>query len=309
MITCKKSFSKRKVLTIIISVFSFIIISFIITKTVYDSAFKRYDTVKSVPQNLVFLTENRKELTFKSGKNSLCGYLYGNGGEGLVVLAGGFNAGADEYLPQIKSLTDYGWGVFCFDATGSCKSEGESSVGFSQILEDLRCALNFVEQNERFGYNKIYLLGHSRGGWAVCSLLNEDYDIAAAVTVSGVNSCMDAIIQPVADKIGFLAYSNYPFLWLYQSMLFGINEVSVEADEEIYKSDIPVLVVQGENDEKFSTEEYSVYSKVIKNKDKNTRTYLCKEDGFDGHTSLLFGENGTENKVLMEKINSFFDEV
>ena len=306
MISCKKLFTKRKVLTIIISVFSLIIISFVITKTVYDSAFVRYDVFKEIPQNLEVLAENRKEYTFKSKENNLCGYLYGNGGEGLVVLAPGFNAGADEYLPQIKSLVDYGWGVFSFDATGSCKSEGKSAVGFSQILTDLQSALNFVEQNGRFGYNNIYLLGHSRGGWAVCSILNDGYDITAVASISSVNSSMDAIIQPVADKIGFLAYSNYPMLWIYQSMLFGWDTLALDAAEEIEKSEIPVLVVQGEQDEKFTPYKYSVYSNIADKDIENVRTFLCKEDGFDGHTTLLFGENGTENRELMKEINEFF---
>ena len=306
MISCKKLFTKRKVLSIIISIFSLIIISFVVTKTVYDSTFKRYDEFKTVPQNLVYLTENRTEYTFKSGKNNLCGYLYGDGGEGLVVLAPGFNAGADEYLPQIKSLVDYGWGVFSFDATGTCRSEGESAVGFSQILKDLHSALDFVEQNGRFGYNKIYLLGHSRGGWAVCSTLNDEYDITAAVSISSVNSSMDAIMQPVADKIGFLAYSNYPMLWIYQSMLFGSDTLALDASKEIEKSDVPVLVVQGEQDEKFTLEKYSVYSNIANKDIENVKTFLCEEDGFDGHTSLIFGENGTENKELMKEINEFF---
>lgn len=306
MVSNKKNFSKRKVLGIIISVFSLIIISFVITKTVYDSTFKRYDVIKPIPQNVEYLTKERKEYLFKSGKNNLQGYLYGEGGEGLVVVAPGFNAGADEYLLQIKNFTDYGWGVFSFDATGSCRSEGESAVGFAQISKDLNSALDFVEQNERFGYNKIYLFGHSRGGWAVCSVLNEGYDIAAAVTVSGVNSCMDAIIQPVESKIGFLAYGNYPLLWVYQSILFGTDTLGKNSDEEIFKSEIPVLVVQGEQDEKFTLEEYSIYSNVAENKPQNVETFLCEKEGFNGHTSLLFGENNTENKELMKEINDFF---
>lgn len=306
MISSRKK-SLRKIWSgIIISIFLLLVGSFILTKVIYDASFSRYDNIPSIPSELKNVADSRVLNNFKSGENTLCGYLYNNDSDSLIVIAPGFNSSADDYIQQISGFLERGWAVFIFDPTGSCKSEGDSAVGFSQAAFDLEAALDHIEANERFGYEDIYLFGHSRGGYAVCSVLDKGYDISAAVTVSGVNTCMDAIMQPVADKIGFLAYSNYPFLWLYQSMLFGAEAVNTDASEEILESDIPVLIVQGSEDEKFTEEKYSVYSQSIDDGAENAQFLLCETDGQNGHTSLLFDRDGTANDELLSEIDSFF---
>lgn len=306
MISSMKKSRKRIWSGIIISFFSFIIISLILTKVIYDGTFRRYDRIAAVPVGLETMVEGRQTPYFKSGENRLCGYLYKGNSKGLVVMAPGYRAGADDYLWQIKELVDLGYGVFAFDATGSCRSQGQDSVGFSQTVYDLEAALSFVEENGRFGYEDIYLLGHSRGAYAVCSVLDKGYDITAAVSVSGVNSCMEAVIQPAYDKVGFLAYGNYPFLWLYQASIFGGDTVNTRASEEIEQSNIPVMVVQGTGDNKYTKEKYSVYSHCKDENADNTSLLLMCQEGQDGHTSLLFDSDGTANDLLIEEIDRFF---
>lgn len=308
MVSLKKKSLKRVWSGIVIGFFSFIIISLILTKVIYDGIFCRYDVIASVPNSLLGMVESRKTPYFKSGENLLCGYLYGGDGDSLVVLAPGYRAGADDYLMQISSLNSLGYGVFTFDATGSCRSHGDDAVGFSQTVNDLESALSFIKKNGNFGYKKIYLLGHSRGAYAVCSLLGSEYGISGAVCISGVNSCMDAVIQPAADKLGAVAYGNYPFLWLYQASLFGADTVNKSAWEEIDKNDMPVMVIQGAGDTRYTTEKYSVYSYCKKNNCKNVSYLLINSPGNDGHTSLLFDSDGTANDLLINEIHRFFNE-
>ncbi len=304
MISFKKKSFKRIWKAIIISFFSFIIISLMLTKVIYDFTFSRYDEAAVIPESLSEFIDKRQELTFKSGKNSLCGYFYEGNSKSLIVLVTGYKAVADDYIWQIKELTDLGYGIFTFDTTGYLKSEGKDSVGFAQTVYDLKSALEFLEKNNRFGYEDIYLLGHSRGAYAVLSVLDDGYDIKAAVSVSGVNSSMEAIIQPAADKVGFIAYLNYPFLWLYQRALFDKETLNTRADENISKSDIPVLVVQGENDDTYPKEKYSVFSH-IGGENKNVTLLVMDKEGSDGHTNLLFEADGTANNGLLENIDSF----
>lgn len=308
MISSTKKSHKRIWSGIVIGVFSFIIISLILTKVIYDGTFCRYDVIADVPADLKGMVESRETPRFKSGENSLCGYLYNGTGDGLIVIVPGYRAGGDDYLCQISELNALGYGVFTFDATGSCRSEGEDSVGFAQTTNDLECALSYIEENGRFGYKKIYLLGHSRGAYAVCSVLDGGYDITAAVSVSGVNSSMEAVIQPAADKVGFIAYGNYPFLWLYQASIFGSDAVTTNAAREISESDIPVMVVQGAGDNQYTEEKYSVYSHCKEDNPKNVRYLLMTHKGQDGHTSLLFDADGTANNMLIEEIHRFFEE-
>ncbi len=309
MVSEKKSLFKR-ILIIIIAVFIlFSAASMVATKIVYDNIFERYDTAAVVPSGLAFTVQGREELEFSSGENSLCGYLYrsaqAESHSCLVVLATGFNAGADDYLWQIKSLLDFGYSVFTFDATGCCKSGGESAVGFSQILLDTRDALKYVEKNNRFGYNELVLMGHSRGGYAACCLLGDEFDISAVVSVSGVNSAMEGVICSSAQYVGPLAYGNWGGLWAYQAMLFGGETVSLCADREISESDVPVLIIHGKNDTQVPTDRYSIISHRGEITSKNAEYIICDTPEMDGHTSLLFSPDGTANDELMSQIDDF----
>lgn len=311
MLSNKKSLLKRILITIIAAIIAFSAISMVITKIVYDNIFTRYDCgYTSVPDELVNTVENRITYQYSSGENQLCGFLYEstsqNTNDALVVLAPGFNACADDYLWQIKSLNDYGWAVFAFDTTGCCHSEGESSVGFAQELIDIDATLSYIEQNGAFGYNDIMLLGHSRGGYAACCVLGYEHDITAVVSVSGINSAMEGVIGSSVDKVGAVAYCNYPFLWLYQSMLFGTGVMSISADEALNLADIPALIVHGSDDELVPSEQYSIISHRDSIVSQNVEYYICDESGQNGHTNLLFDDDGTANDELMKKINDFY---
>lgn len=275
---------------------------FIATKVVYDSIFTRYEGSRQET------TLQRAEHRFACGENTLMGYHYQGTREGLVVWIPGFRAGADEYLAPIQSLNENGWGVFAFDTTGSGSSGGESAVGFSQVLEDTEAALDYLAENGNLGYDKVFLLGHSRGGYAACALVDSAHDIAGVVSISGVNSAMEAVIQPATDYVGPFAYGNYPFLWLYQSMLFGTETVGREAAERIKDSDTPVLIVQGSADETAPMDEASIYSYRDELGEANVQYYLCTQPGQNGHTDLMYELDGSANALLMQRIHSFLQE-
>lgn len=305
----KKKTLKKVFVIIITTLLLLSIISMFATKVIYDSVFVRKNEEKyGITEELEYLSKERQEHTFLSGENELQGYLYDGDNDisGLVVLAPGFHATADDYLWQIKELLDYGWAVFAFDTTGSGASEGDSSIGFSQEVFDLQATLDYLSQEDNFGYEHLFLLGHSRGGYAACSVLADDYDIAGVVSVSGINSAMDGVVGVSAKKVGALAYCNYPFLWLYQTMLFGKDVMNLKASEVIGQVDTPVLVVQGKDDEVASTHQYSIYAHRDEITSENVSYYVCDEPKFDGHTSLLFEADGTANDELMDVIHNFF---
>ena len=305
-----KSFNKKSLKKvwriIIITVIIYIIISFAITKIVYDACFVRYDEKSNVDiPKLSAIIDKRAEVEFQCNDNLLKGYLYGNGqSKGIVVVAPGFHAGADDYLWQINSFLEYGWDVFAFDATGHCDSEGGSSVGFSQELLDLDAALQYIEDN--YNYPNLFLFGHSRGGYAVCNMVGSEYDITAVVSVSGINSAMEAIMEPAASRVGFLAYGNYHFLWLYQTMIFGREVVSLSVDEELDKAKVPTLIIQGANDDVAPMDSSSIYSHKEEIDSECVEYYICDIPGQDGHTNLLFDADGTANDSLMNIINQFY---
>lgn len=312
MVSAKK-FNFKRVLTVIITILIlFSTVSLVVTKIVYDQIFVRYDCeITEFPEALSETIALRSQKSFKSGKNTLSGYLYesasNNARNTLIILAPGFNACADNYLWQIKSLLDYGWSVFAFNTTGCCTSSGESAVGFPQELCDLESALKYIENNDRFGYNNIALLGHSRGGYAACCCLDFGYDISAVVSISGINSAMEGVMGTSVKYAGPIAYGNYGFLWAYQAMLFGTKTLNMNASREISESDVPVLIVHGENDDTVPLDRYSIFSHKANMTSENIEYIVCRNPESSGHTDLLFDKNGAANESLMQQINNFLE--
>ena len=298
-----KKFNLKRILIIIIAViFTFSAISMVVTKIVYDNIFARYDVTIDTPESLTEMVDSRALHNYDSGDVQLTGYYYPKEqAYGLVVLVPGFNASADNFLWQIQSLLDHGWAVFAFDTTGSGRSGGENQVGFSQPVLDLENTLKYIEKNNRFGYNDIVLMGHSQGGYAVCCALAGQHRVSAVVSISGVNSAMEGVMQLSSDAVGNIAYGNYGFLWLYQAMIFGKDVLNQEACQAISQSDVPVLIVHGQADTMIPMDAASVISHREHINDSDVQYLIC--DG--GHNDILFDEDGTANDTLMEDIHSF----
>ena len=308
MMSDKKRFLSRlrRISVIIITVlFLFSALSMVVTKFVYDGIFSRYDTPADIPKELSATVDSRTVHTLFSGENQLTGYFYPNDkpekAYGLIVLVPGFHAGGDNYLWQIRSLLDYGWSVFTFDPTGSLRSQGKNQVGFSQLIPDLEAVLKYIEKNQNFGYNDIVLMGHSRGGYAACCVLARETDIAAVVSVSGVNSAMEGIMQMSAGAVGPVAYGNYGFLWLYQAILFGEDTLELDAAEAISESDVPVLVIHGTRDDQIPMDRSSIISHKEEISSGNVEYLTCPA----GHTDLLYDGDGTASDTLMQDIHEF----
>ncbi len=280
------------------------------TKLVYDSIFSRYDAEPfETPKALADMVSDRAQKQYSSGENKLTGYLYEPKSTtslgGLIVIAPGFHSGTEKYLWQIKNLLDYGWAVFIFDMTGSGASEGDSAIGFAQAVRDMEATLNYLQTQNRFGYKSLILFGHSRGGYAACCALEETEDIAAVVSVSGVNSAMEGVMSSSVEAVGPLAYGNYGFLWLYQTMLFGAKLTNRSADEVISNSQTPVLVIHGSEDTDVPINRYSIISHKDDINSEKVKYLICDEPNQNGHTDLLFESDGTANQKLMADIHDF----
>lgn len=215
------------------------------------------------------------------------GYLYEqNQEQGLVVVVHGIGGGADSYLSQITYFVDQGWRVFAYDATGSFDSEGKTTKGFPQALIDLDAALTYINTQEEFANLPILLFGHSWGGYAVANILHYDHEIAGVATVSGANSPMEIIIEQGRSMMGSFINIQYPYLWLYQRILFG-ETASLNAVDAINRENVPVLIVHGTEDEFVAYEGSSIISNLEAITNPNVRTISLSEPGRSGHNNLF----------------------
>ena len=311
----------KKGMIIIIILCAVFLINFVVTKIVYDICFVFHENDKSAEFDMM---SGAGEIYFESGKNTLSAYLYDakilkvdedkssdldktDKADTLVVIAPGLNAQASDYRHQIKSFIDNGFSVFIFNPTGTAQSEGYSSVGFSQELLDLDCALDFIESKDNFGYEHIILFGHSVGGYAVSCVSAYGHKVDAVISVSGINSAMEGVMEPSIKNIGYIAYVDYPMLWLYQAILFGADNVNICADEVISSNETPTMIIHGKGDERVSYKEYSIISHKDDIDNKNAEFLLWDNPKNDGHVDILYDNNGF-NDELMEKINNFIKE-
>ena len=305
----KRIFKRVLQYTVIIAI-TFLIISAGATKVIYDACFPRYEGQDILfDEELTKLQEERQKAEFYSGENLLAGYLYSPADgtkENLVFFVLGMNAAVNDYLWQVKSFTDNGYGVFIFDPTGCGESEGKSAVGFSQILLDLNAALDFAEKEQNFGFERIFLFGHSRGGYAACCALHFGYDITAVASVNGINSAMEGVMMPAAKVVGDIAYSNYPLLWLYQVGLFGTEAVNISAAQALEESKTPALIIHSAEDEIVPTNRFSIISHV-ENTEYLTEIPEYDTDNKDSHAGILFDKDGKANKELFETVTHFFE--
>lgn len=305
-----KMSKKKKILIIVICVVAFFLISnAIATKPIYDGIFGRYDGEPDFDTSAYSqLITAREGFTFTTDNGAMLqAYKYDVAEEkGVVVIAPGLHAGTDDYLPMTESFCEAGYDVIAFDPYGSCKSEGKSSKGFSQEVLDLDCLLDYIEAN--MDYENVVLFGHSRGGFAVCCMIDEGHNVDAVVSVSGLNSAMEAVIGLSQRYIGPVANANYFNLWAYQVMLFSKGLMDKKADEIIDANKIPTLIVQGSNDTTAPADDFSIYSHKDEISNALVSYILCSDEGSNGHTDLMFDEDAV-NEELMSQIVAFYDAV
>ena len=286
----------------------FSVVSLVIVVNTYNSQFPRYerhdDTITATLQYASLENDYPRDLVkFYSGENLLQGYLYDSDYDrGLVVVAHGIGGGADSYLPQIKYFLDQGWRVFAYDATGSFDSGGKSTKGFPQSILDLQAALRYIKTQEALADMPLLLFGHSWGGYAVANALHFDYEIAGVVSVSGANSAMEMVIEQGEQMMGSFIHVQYPFLWLYQRLLFG-ETASLTAVDAINKTETPVLIIHGTEDEMVQFEGSSILSKKELFTNPNVHILPVSEPGQNGHNSLF---KSKASQAYIEEVNKTY---
>lgn len=233
----------------------------------------------------------REEIEFKSGENTLKGFIYGaENDKGLLVFAHGIGSGHEHYIKNLIWFVDEGWRVFTYDATGSGYSDGDGTRGLQQSALDLDAALTFAESDSRLSELPICLMGHSWGGYAVSAVLNFDHEITAVTSISGYNEPIEMTLEEAEHMMGGFRYAMVPFIWTYYTTLFG-KHAGIAAVDGINKSSIPVLIIHGTDDQKISYNGSSIISK--RDKITNPNVEFLTLDG-TGHSNMFLTDKAQE---------------
>ncbi len=284
----------RRVAVVLVIVVLMIMGMLAATKFIHDSIYPRFD--RTAIDNAVNLNYTEiddgipyEKFTFMSGENTLMGYILGyENADKLLVIAPGFSDGAEDYTTIALSFVRLGYRVLSFDTTGSFESQGESSVGFSQIVTDLDSVLKFTQTRADLKKLPLFLFGHSRGGYAAAMMCMFDHNITAIATVGAVNSPMEITMEWSKNYAGNFAYTGYPTLYAYQSMVFGKDIMSTTCAEALDLKDTPALIIHCRNDETVSITGASIYAHKDEVENENAEFMLYDKEKNSGHTTLLY---------------------
>lgn len=307
----KRRWPKVVLIVAVVFLLAFSAVSMIFIKQNFDEMFQRTEEPKYTGYLRYSDVEGkygRELLTFQSGGVSLQGYLYGaQNRKGVVVISHGMGGGAVSYLAETLYFVDHGYQVFGYDNTGCYQSEGKGGRGLSQSVLDLDAALTYLEGESRFDGLPVFLYGHSWGGYAVTAIFNFDHTIAASASVSGYNKPMDMVLEWVEGMMGGFAYVEYPYLWLYQQMVFG-KYAQLTAVEGINRTDTPVLLIHGEADTVISIDGAGIMARRDEITNPNVRYKICSEPQQNGHNNLFRSRSGIEyTEGLNEKYQEIYD--
>lgn len=232
----------------------------------------------------------REEFYFPSNKAQLKAYYYpSEQSKGLVVIAHGYHAGADDFIPIIQYLVKNHFNVFSYDLTGTYDSEGESTVGWCQSLVDLDFALKYISHTVPYNTQPLFLLGHSWGGYAVASVLAIHKNIKACACIAPMNDGSTIMLEKGEQYVGKLANFPKPVINAYQKILFG-KYVQYNGVKGINATDIPVLVAQGIADKVITYDGQSIFAHREEIYNPNVRYY--EGAGLQGgHESILYSIN------------------
>lgn len=294
-----KKYVKRVLLSLLIFVLSFCVLSMMITMVFFYTAFPRSDGVVADVSYSDGLSA--EPIRFPSGANMLSGYHYTcPDPRALVVIAAGFRESGTVFLPEIKRLNDSGFDVLCYDATGVGKSEGSSTVGLSQPAIDLRSALDYIAEDSRLSQLPVLLYGHSAGGYAAASCLDHD-SVQAAVILCGFESPTLLMRETARSYVGILADIEYPFLWMGSTLLFSADG-DKSASKSIEASDIPVAVYEALDDEVIPR---SVRLSSYLDAGSSNLTLRYLDEAHGGHSGFRLSD--TADSSVIDSLIVFYD--
>lgn len=187
----------------------------------------------------------------------------------ILVFAHGMWGSHQAYLQEIELLAQAGFTVLGFDYYGTESSDGKNIVGLANSLKSLECAIGYVKKN--FPNSKIYVMGHSWGGFAASSIAKFHPDLAGIVSMSGFISSKMIYKHLLPKPIHFVI----PFLILFDSIKCGGYSYT-KVVRVLKNSKVPTLILHSKDD---TMVPYLASTAVIQKKVSNPRIHYHIVDG------------------------------
>ena len=117
--------------------------------------------------------------------------------------------GCKPFLDITRRLTEAGFAVFRYDDRGVGKSTGvflASSI--TDFVHDAEAVVAALRGNKSVKAQRIFLVGHSEGGYIAAKVASQDRSIAGVVSLAGPAFGMDRVLLDQMDALNLLAGKN-----------------------------------------------------------------------------------------------------
>lgn len=191
----------------------------------------------------------------------------------LVIFCHGMGPGHVAYTTEIAYFCNLGYPVLAPDYFGCNLSDGGSIKNFANGTNSVAAAVLYARQNLT-RYGKIYLVGHSWGGYSALTAA-EKTEVDKVVAISAPDRPELAVYQVVKSVFpNFLAKMLYPYIIL----VCG----GASAAESANRLTVPVLLVQGGEDKTIPPAN-SVYHRA---EGKNIKKLLSAGKGHNPYNTV-----------------------
>ncbi|MBR5128246.1 MAG: alpha/beta fold hydrolase [Roseburia sp.] len=244
---------------------------------------------------------NGRHIVFKSKRSNLNGWFYGENNtspKGLIIFSHGMGVTSEYYLPEILYYAGAGYKVFAFDNTGYGTNKG-LFLGFSRAAMDLKYAIEYADD----GTLPIALIGHSMGGYAVCSVLKHlnlsKHNIKTVVTYAAFDNLSDTTVGFLKAQGSLLKMIVAKMLCFGQFLLHGSNAYLKASDMVEKNQQIQFIMLHGDNDDEIDMRTASLISKPFTN--PNVEKIVISDPEINTHMGVV-RKNGVATNGINEEI-------
>lgn len=195
-------------------------------------------------------------------------YYYDNiNYKGLIVFSHGMFSSHKSYMQEIIYFANQGYKVVGFDYMATSLSDGKSLRGFGNSLKCLDYAIKYVKSNDELNKYKLYVVGHSWGGFAASNILKYHNDIEKVVALAPFSS-IPRLIKGYLPK---WLYIILPLIVLVDSLKCG--KYSYANNISTLKNKDNVLVLHSKDDYMVK---YELNTKKLIEKNPNVKSIISE---------------------------------
>lgn len=237
-------------------------------------------------------------VTFQSKGKQLIGMLHLpiKKNPPIIIMCHGWAGGKTEgphflFVKTARFLCKGGFAVLRFDHAGVGDSEGDfEDYNTTSSLNDIKCAIDFVTKRKNINPEKIGLLGHSMGGMNAIITAARNKNVKCVVSWSGVANekmMIDHWMLEQWKSKKFLILDGFKASW--NSLK---DDLKYDALKFARKASVPILIVNGDEDENVrAPQAYALYKACKKPKKLLIIRGADHDFLVESHQKILFRES------------------